>query len=120
LASASALRRLRARQRGEEADQDRARSEAADRLRVRWRDRHDDVAAPHLRRVARDLRARVGVRRVGQQGVGARAALHDDVKALGLELAHDLWHERHTMLARSGLLRNTYPHEVRERIRSYG
>ena len=84
--------------------------EPADRLRVGRRDRDDHVALPHLGGVRRDLRAGVGERLVGQQRVGARARLHDHVEALGLQLAHDLRHERHPVLARRGLLRNADPH----------
>ena len=57
-----------------------------------------------------DLRAGLDVGGVGQQRVRARAVLHDDLQALGLQLAHDLRHKRHPVLARRGLLRNTDPH----------
>src|SRR6202035_1721954 len=44
--------------------------------------------------------------------------LNQDVDALGLQLGHDLRHERNPVLAFGGLLRNTHPHEGRESIRS--
>ncbi len=56
--------------------------------------------------------------RVGHERVVPAPLCTSDVEALGLELADDLGHERHPVLARSRLLRNANPHEGRERIRS--
>ena len=86
--------------------------------RVRRRDRQHHVRAPHLARVLRQLRARLREGRVGQRArpCPRRSARH--VEALALELAHDLGHERHPVLARRRLLRNADAHEGRERIRS--
>ena len=92
-------------------------AEAADLLGVGRRDLDDDVAAPDRRRRRRvSCGARLGEGGVRQQRVGARAALHDHLEAFGLQLADDLRHERHPVLARRGLLRNTDPHARCENV----
>ncbi len=72
--------------------------------------------APHRGGVAGELGARLGEGGIGQQGIGARAVLHDDVEALGLELGDHLRHERDTVLAGGGLSRNSDPHVRSENV----